>query len=100
MGRRAPAAGRIACHQDTVTAGSPRVESQRVLQRGMLRRSVMAATVGALFGAGCLSTRGPSVPKGKAAPPFSLKSHDGRDVSLDDLVAKGPVAVVFYRGFW
>ncbi len=60
----------------------------------------MAATVGVVFGAGCLSTRGPSVPKGGTAPSFALKSHDGKDVSLDHLVAKGPVAVVFYRGFW
>ena len=33
-------------------------------------------------------------------PPFLLPDHSGRLVSLDDLVAAGPVAVTFARGHW
>jgi hypothetical protein len=49
---------------------------------------------------GCLSTRGPSVAAQADAPPFRLKSHLGGDVALVDLVKRGPVAIVFYRGHW
>jgi len=31
------------------------------------------------------------------APAFTLKDQDSRDVSLDSLLKKGPVALVFYR---
>lgn len=34
---------------------------------------------------------------GQKAPAFTLKDHEGRDVSLDALLKKGPVALVFYR---
>jgi peroxiredoxin len=36
---------------------------------------------------------------GTAAPQFSLPDADGNAVALDDLVAHGPVVVVFLRGF-
>ncbi len=64
----------------------------------MLRRALLALSVA--VAAGCLSTRGPTAPAGKPAPDFTLKSHDGRDVSLASLTQSGPVVVVFYRGFW
>jgi peroxiredoxin len=31
------------------------------------------------------------------APAFTLKDQHGRDVSLDSLLKKGPVALVFHR---
>ena len=34
---------------------------------------------------------------GQKAPAFTLKDQDNRDVSLDSLLKKGPVALVFYR---
>jgi cytochrome oxidase Cu insertion factor (SCO1/SenC/PrrC family) len=34
---------------------------------------------------------------GKKAPAFTLKDQNDRDVSLDALLKKGPVALVFYR---
>lgn len=34
---------------------------------------------------------------GQKAPAFTLKDQDGRDVSLNSLLNKGPVALVFYR---
>ena len=37
------------------------------------------------------------VAAGKAAPDFTLKDQNDRDVSLAALLKKGPVAVVFFR---
>jgi cytochrome oxidase Cu insertion factor (SCO1/SenC/PrrC family) len=34
---------------------------------------------------------------GAQAPAFTLPDQNGRDVSLDALLKKGPVALVFYR---
>jgi len=34
---------------------------------------------------------------GHKAPAFTLKDQDGRYVSLEALLKKGPVALVFYR---
>jgi hypothetical protein len=61
--------------------------------------SLFCAAAGAAS-SGCLSTRGPVVPQGSPAPPFSLKSHLGTAISLDSLTATGPAVIVFYRGFW
>ncbi|HTJ83116.1 MAG TPA: hypothetical protein VL400_15460 [Polyangiaceae bacterium] len=66
----------------------------------LLRRTLLGAIPLLSMSAGCLSTRGPSVPQGAKAPDFDLESHDGRRVSLDSLVANGPAVVIFYRGFW
>ncbi len=38
--------------------------------------------------------------RGDRAPEFVLKDVDGREVSSRDLLAKGPLVVTFYRGFW
>ncbi|MEV0371185.1 peroxiredoxin-like family protein [Streptomyces sp. NPDC050636] len=37
---------------------------------------------------------------GASAPGFSLPSADGRTVTLDGLLADGPVVLTFYRGAW
>ena len=37
---------------------------------------------------------------GEAMPPFLLPDETGRLVSLESLLEKGPVAVMFYRGHW
>jgi len=34
---------------------------------------------------------------GQKAPDFTLKDQNDRDVALDSLLKKGPVALVFYR---
>ena len=34
---------------------------------------------------------------GSKAPAFTLKDQNGREVSLDSLLKKGPTALVFYR---
>jgi len=48
--------------------------------------------------------RGKPAPEGRTglkvgleAPKFSLKDQEGNERSLDDLLKKGPVALVFYR---
>src|SRR5215468_10247824 len=37
---------------------------------------------------------------GDALPPFVLPDDTGKLVSLNSLIAKGPVAVMFFRGHW
>lgn len=44
---------------------------------------------------------GESAPRpGDAMPPFVLPDDQGRLVTLNSLIAKGPVAVMFFRGHW
>jgi peroxiredoxin len=38
--------------------------------------------------------------EGEPMPPFLLPDHSGRLVALEEVVAKGPVAVTFARGHW
>jgi peroxiredoxin len=38
--------------------------------------------------------------EGEPMPPFLLPDHSGRLVALEEIVAKGPVAVTFARGHW
>jgi hypothetical protein len=68
----------------------------------LLQRAALAA---ALVGAGgCgfwfLETRTAPVAAERRAPPFVLPDHTGAPVSLERLLERGPVVVVFYRGFW
>ena len=37
---------------------------------------------------------------GETAPDFTLPNANGKPVSLDEALARGPVVVVFYRGTW
>ena len=37
---------------------------------------------------------------GKPAPPFDLENIHGEPVRSADLLARGPLVVSFYRGFW
>ena len=37
---------------------------------------------------------------GQRAPDVTVKDAEGRDVELNDLIADGPVLLVFYRGGW
>ena len=40
------------------------------------------------------------VQEGAKAPNFSLPSSDGRTISLDAELAKGPVILTYFRGAW
>ena len=53
-----------------------------------------------LSACGGLSTKGPTLEAAAAAPAFTLADEQGRPVALDDLRARGPVVLVFYRGWW
>lgn len=63
------------------------------------RRQLLVATL-AMGLVGCLKTRGPTQPSGAPAPAFEATSHRLELVSSADLVAAGPLVIVFYRGFW
>lgn len=44
---------------------------------------------------------GEAAPKpGEPMPPFALPDETGQLVSLDSLLAEGPVAIIFHRGHW
>jgi len=37
---------------------------------------------------------------GDKAPDFALPNGDGKVVKLSDYTARGPVVLIFYRGYW
>lgn len=37
---------------------------------------------------------------GDRAPDFALPNGDGKLITLSDYIARGPVVIIFYRGFW
>lgn len=41
-----------------------------------------------------------AVKVGDTAPDFTLKNTDGKDVSLTQLLSRGPLILSFYRGRW
>jgi peroxiredoxin len=41
-----------------------------------------------------------SLKVGDKAPDFSLPNPDGKSVMLTDYTSRGPVVVIFYRGYW
>jgi hypothetical protein len=47
-----------------------------------------------------LTTRTQPAADTAKAPEFSLPDASGNTVALSELLAKGPVVVVFYRGYW
>lgn len=42
----------------------------------------------------------PLLKVGDKAPEFSLPNGDSKTVSLSEYTARGPLVIVFYRGFW
>jgi len=42
----------------------------------------------------------PALKVGDKAPEFSLPNGDSKMTSLSEYTARGPVVIVFYRGFW
>lgn len=37
---------------------------------------------------------------GERVPEFSLPDMDGRGVNLSDVLTRGPLVTIFYRGMW
>jgi peroxiredoxin len=65
------------------------------------RRPDFAAAVDRLVERLRLHGAGESAPQvGEPMPPFVLPDDSGHLVSLDQLLARGPVAVTFHRGHW
>ena len=65
------------------------------------KRPRFAEAVDRLVGRLRESGAGTSAPQpGELMPPFHLPDENGHIVSLDRLLAKGPVAVTFHRGHW
>ncbi len=64
----------------------------------------MRLVLASLVASGCVTSidvaRPATVTESANAPAFTLPSHTGATVVLGDLLAKGPVALVFYRGHW
>jgi hypothetical protein len=56
--------------------------------------------VGALFGLLRLPAAPDAPPARAAAPDFTLPDQDGNPVTLSSFRGRGPVLLVFYRGFW
>ena len=36
----------------------------------------------------------------EVAPPFTLEDQDGKKITLQGMLAQGPVILVFFRGTW
>jgi len=66
-------------------------------------RPVLALTAWSLFFACSVRAAEPATPEktglpvGQRAPSFTLKDQNERDTSLESLLRKGPVALVFFR---
>lgn len=64
----------------------------------------MRLAVAALAASGCVTglhvTTPASVADGAQAPAFALPDQAGHTVALADTLQRGPVVLVFYRGYW
>ena len=63
-----------------------------------------ASALLAVAASGCITafqvTQEATLATNASAPPFALTAQDGSTVSLASALERGPVAIVFYRGFW
>ena len=80
-----------------------------VLKARRSRMTIIASALSAVVGLGFLVSifvlmrlPKPSTEMaiGQLPPDFTLRNQDGRPVSLGDYRSRGPVLLVFYRGFW
>jgi hypothetical protein len=63
--------------------------------------AIASGTLGVGSTTGCrLRTEQAPAAEQALAPDFELPSHEGRAVSLRQLLARGPAVLVFYRGHW
>ena len=58
---------------------------------------VMTRATEELAGSGIVNR---ALGKGDMLPPFSLPDAAGKTVSSEELLAKGPLVINFYRGSW
>lgn len=60
-------------------------------------RCLLAVIATALIAPACYGQTIPGLKTGEKAPAFKLKNQKGKDVSLEELLKKGKVALVFHR---
>ena len=58
---------------------------------------VMTKATEELAGSGIVNQ---ALGKGDTMPPFSLPDAAGKNISSEELLAKGPLVINFYRGSW
>lgn len=61
---------------------------------------LISAAIGASAQAPVPSAQSAPIGVGAMAPEFTLGDQDGNKVSLGAARSKGPVVLVFYRGYW
>jgi hypothetical protein len=74
----------------------PRRNRVHSAMRGLL---ILLTLMMMASGAAAQSPRAP-IKVGDKAPEFALPNGDGKLVMLSEYTARGPVVIVFYRGFW
>ena len=60
-------------------------------------KKIMTKAAEELAGSGIVNR---SLAEGDMMPPFSLPDSTGKMVSSEELLAKGPLVINFYRGSW
>lgn len=68
-----------------------------VARRGAEIRAIMDRATADLRASGILKK---IAAVGQRAPSFSARNHDGRVISSQELLAKGPLVLSFFRGAW
>jgi len=61
--------------------------------------SALLALIISCYAATAQSPR-PALKPGDKAPQFALLDTEGKTVKLSDYLARGPVVIIFYRGYW
>lgn len=82
---------RLAAFRANFEAGGPPFRAPAWVHEPMHRATAELMASGAAEGA---------LRAGDQAPEFTLKDADSHEVSSQDLLAKGPLVVTFYRGVW
>jgi peroxiredoxin len=60
----------------------------------------LALLLGLVLAAAAAQAGSSTLKLGDKAPDFSLPNGDGKTVTLSEYLGRGPVVLVFYRGFW
>jgi len=84
----------------TATSLTETLAAIRDASRGRIpedKRAIMTQANQDLAASGILDT---AIKVGDALPPFALANQDGETVTSDDLLARGPLVVSFFRGLW
>lgn len=67
------------------------------MKKGLLASVFVPLVISGFVLAGSSQEQRIFLPEGSVAPTFSGKAHDGRDISLDKMLKKGPIFVLFWK---